>query len=195
MQIKWLIRFLTLIICLVAPSSLRAQYSYEIYPVSPVNYGSARWEDPLIVRGMYGVSTVGHCRVSPAYTGPFHAFLDTYDNRLGFMTTTDLGTLGGANSSAAAASDSAIGGYVVVTGYAENGAGSPRAFRYRNGVMTDLGTLGGSSSAGYAVNRSDRVAGYATLAGAEEKRAFLDDGSSMLNLGVLSGGRESVAYG
>src|SRR5207248_8003523 len=66
---------------------------------------------------------------------------------------TDLGTLGGARSSALAVNDS---GQVV--GWATRPDGKTHAFSWtRTGGMVDLGTLGGSSSTAVDVNASGVV--------------------------------------
>ncbi|HEY2473811.1 MAG TPA: hypothetical protein VGI19_03325 [Candidatus Cybelea sp.] len=85
---------------------------------------------------------------------------------------TDLGTLGGPNSSVAGFDHNTRG---VISGISETsptdpngeqwcGSGSSHlclAFRWRNGVMTPLSTLGGNNSVGFDVNNRDQVLGYA----------------------------------
>jgi len=103
-----------------------------------------------------------------------------------------LGTLGGNQSVATAINDSG-----QVAGGAQNGSGNFRPFRWQNGTMTNLGTLGGESiradHRAEAINSSGNVAGLSYTAGAA-KRAFIWDGS-MVNLGVLTGGTISWAFG
>ncbi len=96
---------------------------------------------------------------------------------------TDLGTLGGAQSHAAAINNA---GQVV--GWAEDGAGRKRAFLWRDGRMADLGTLGGGWSVAHAINAAGQVVGES------DGRAFLWRDGIMRDLGTL-GGASSAAYG
>jgi len=86
-------------------------------------------------------------------------------------TFTDLGTLGGATSSA---SDVNTSGQVV--GKAENASGLAHAFIWTDGVMNDLGTLGGqggwSLSGARAINDHGQVVGWAYKA-SNVSHAFL----------------------
>ncbi len=69
---------------------------------------------------------------------------------------TDLGTLGGAASSA-----QGIGDDGMAVGWATTSAGARRAFRARDRGITDLGTLaGGSYSHATAINDRGQVTGY-----------------------------------
>ena len=69
---------------------------------------------------------------------------------------TDLGTLGGPESEAAA-----VNLYGEVAGTSITATGERRAFRYRNGQMLDLGTLiGGRFSEATAISDSGVVVGY-----------------------------------
>ena len=69
---------------------------------------------------------------------------------------TDLGTLGGPDSEAAA-----LNVYGEVAGTSTIANGQRRAFRYRNGQMLDLGTLiGGQFSEAAAISDSGAVVGY-----------------------------------
>jgi probable HAF family extracellular repeat protein len=103
-----------------------------------------------------------------------------------------LGTLGGTQSAAFDINDS---GQVV--GGAQNASGYFRPFRWQSGTMTNLGTLGGETinpdHRAEAVNTSGDVAGRSYTAGGA-KRAFFYDGA-MTDLGVLTGGTESWAFG
>jgi len=75
----------------------------------------------------------------------------------------DLGTLGGAGSSAVAVNAS---GQVV--GEATTAAGQGHAFSWtRTGGMVDLGTLGGSDSLANAVDARGDVAGSSFTTGGE----------------------------
>src|ERR1039458_2242988 len=97
-------------------------------------------------------------------------------------TVTDLGTLGGISSSSAGISSNGT----YVTGQSNNGSAT-HAFSTTGGAMKDLGTLGGSST-GYAINNSGEVAGYSN------GNAFLYNGTTIQDLGTLSG-TTSLAYG
>src|SRR5262245_34608194 len=100
---------------------------------------------------------------------------------------TDLGTLGGTTSYAFG-----VNNWGAVVGSAQTARDeSTHAFRYDAAAgMTDLGTLTpGGVSYGLAVNDLGSVTGYASIPGGN--RAFLHDGSRMIDLGTL-GGRGSV---
>lgn len=103
-----------------------------------------------------------------------------------------LGTLGGEESVAMDINDA---GQVV--GGAETSAGQWRPFRWADGTMTNLGTLGGETAnldhRAEAVNSNGNACGRSYTAGGA-KRAFYYDGS-MTDLGVLTGGSESWAFG
>lgn len=66
------------------------------------------------------------------------------------------------------------------------------AVAYDDGLPTDLGTLGGNSYA-EDVNRSGVVVGQSELPGGWFTRAFIHDGTAMVDLGTL-GGSGSAAY-
>jgi len=74
---------------------------------------------------------------------------------------TDLGTLGGESSEAAA-----VNSFGDVAGRSTTSAGATHAFLHRNGEMVDLGTLpGGSASYATAINDRGDVAGYGGING------------------------------
>ena len=99
----------------------------------------------------------------------------------------DLGTLGGANSSAAG-----INNRDVVVGAADTATDVSHAFRFENGSMTDLGTLGGDTSSANAVNDRGQVVGVAdTTAGTQH--AFLYGGGMLFDLGTLQGSTSEAA--
>ena len=103
-----------------------------------------------------------------------------------------LGTLGGSQSVGMDINDS---GQVV--GGAQNASGNFRPFRWELGTMTNLGTLGGESTR--PVHRAEAINAFGDTVGrsytaAGAARAFLYDGI-MTNLGVLTGGTESWAFG
>ena len=77
--------------------------------------------------------------------GLSHAFLYSRGS------TTDLGTLGGVQSSALGINNS---GQVV--GWAATATQDIHAFLYRNGSMIDLGTLGGDESIAWGINDARR---------------------------------------
>ena len=94
---------------------------------------------------------------------------------------TDLGTLGGSQSSAYGINDN---GQVV--GYADTSSGNAHAFLYSNGTMTDLGTLSSyTESAAYAINVGGQVVGESSASTAEH--AFLYSNGTMTDLGTLPG--------
>ncbi len=99
----------------------------------------------------------------------------------------DLGTLGGANASAAGINDEGD-----IVGVANNALGQSRAFLYSDGVMTDIGTLGGTSANANAINNRGEIAGRSLLANGAI-RAFLYSDGVMTDLGTL-GGAASVAF-
>ena len=107
----------------------------------------------------------------------------------------DIGTLGGAYAQAYAINDA---GYI--TGASQTQGMGPvvktHAFIYQlphppyphYNRMVDLGVLGGLSSYGMAINNSNHVAGYSTIAAGDERvHAFLHDGAKMIDLGSLGG--------
>lgn len=81
---------------------------------------------------------------------------DFADRRLLLYRLVDLGTLGGASSSAAD-----INNLDQVVGTADTSAGLPHAFVYSSGKMTDLGTLGGATSHANAINNRGQIVGGA----------------------------------
>ncbi len=113
-------------------------------------------------------------------------------------TLTDLGTLGGSKSSAAA-----IGASEQITGTASiPGDTASHAFLYSGGTMTDLGTLGGTNSSGTAISSSGFVAGTSDIAGDGATHAFvarpgLNVGQvgTLMDLGALPGYTNSHAMG
>lgn len=96
-------------------------------------------------------------------------------------TITDLGTLGGVQSHAAAINASG-----QIAGWSEIAGSSNRhAFLYSNGAMADLGTLGGAHSQAYALNDAGHVTGFSWLSNSSI-HAFLYQNSGMTDLGTLN---------
>jgi probable HAF family extracellular repeat protein len=77
-------------------------------------------------------------------------------------TITDLGSLGGGVTDAAAIN---AAGQVTGESALNKKTGVFHAFLWSNGKMTDLGTLGGSFSEGLAINDSGEVGGFAAVRG------------------------------
>ena len=93
--------------------------------------------------------------------GAYHAFVEGYDPR------TDIGALGGTDSTAFGANSSQI------VGQAQTAGGQYHAFAYNlhTRVPVDLGTLGGTWSAAY--DASDQIiVGASRIAGDARTRAF-----------------------
>ena len=111
---------------------------------------------------------------------------------------TDLGTFGGAQSSA-----NAINNLGQVVGRADLTNSSPvwaHAFLYTNGVMTDLGVLGTytsgpatvSSSTAFGLNNNGEIVGQSSTASGA-MHAFAFNKGAMTDLGVLPGTQQSTA--
>ena len=100
------------------------------------------------------------------------------------VTVTDLGTLGGRTSFAAAINDKG-----VVTGGADLEGGTQHAFRWSDGDMVDLGTLpGGSSSSGADINaRGDVVGTSVTPQGPFGRATLWRNGDAAVDLGTFGG--------
>lgn len=128
-------------------------------------------------------------------------FADANDDQVNDLMI-DLGTLGGAESSASGVNDSG-----QVTGYAYTTGAAYHAFRITpvgatwavdanndgvNDLMTDLGTLGGTNSWGRGINNNGDVVGESdTVDG--RTRAFVWRNGVMTDLGTLGGANSSAA--
>jgi len=93
---------------------------------------------------------------------------------------TDLGTLGGATSTARG-----INAKGQVVGCADTASGHRHAFLYDNGKMTDLGTLGGAQSWAKDINATGQVVGSANIA-SENRHAYVYSKGTMTDLNFLT---------
>jgi probable HAF family extracellular repeat protein len=106
-------------------------------------------------------------------------------------TMSDLGTLGGTNSSAngVSADGKVIVGYSQITGDS-----AEHAFKYTGTTMSDLGTLGGTYSSANGVSADGSVIVGYSYTGNNASHAFKYSGGTMSDLGTL-GGTNSNANG
>jgi probable HAF family extracellular repeat protein len=113
-----------------------------------------------------------------------HAFrLNTSNNML-----TDLGTFGGTSSEAYAVNTDGS----VIVGYALNGVGLSRAFRWTTAGLIDMGTLGGSTAAANGVNADGSVVVGEAATSQAVNHAFRWTTAGMADLGTLGGSTSSA---
>jgi probable HAF family extracellular repeat protein len=104
------------------------------------------------------------------------------------FSITDLGTLGGNDSRAAALNQQGD-----VVGQSTTASGATHAFLYTDGEMIDLGTLGGRNSYAFALNDKGDVVGKSET-GTGTTHAFLYTGGTMIDINPF-GSSESYATG
>ncbi|MDH6249859.1 putative HAF family extracellular repeat protein, partial [Polynucleobacter sphagniphilus] len=122
----------------------------------------------------------------------FAALAITLSGGVVAQSMSDLGTLGGTNTSAngVSADGSVIVGYSQITGDS-----AEHAFKYTGTTMSDLGTLGGTySSANGGSADGSVIVGYSYITGNNASHAFKYSGGTMSDLGTL-GGTNSSANG
>ncbi|HEX8613315.1 MAG TPA: DUF3466 family protein [Telluria sp.] len=97
-------------------------------------------------------------------------------------TLASMGTLGGADSSAAAINQAG-----QAAGYARVASGAARAVRYAGASLAELVIPGSIDSLASAINDAGQIAGQ-YLSSASTYRAFLYSGGASTDLGTLGGG-------
>jgi len=126
---------------------------------------------------------VGRSMLNDNPADVFHAFV--WSEKTGM---TDLGTLGGSQSTA-----TAITGDRVIAGFGPSAEGALHAFVRTRLNFVDLSTLGGSTTTLKAINAKAEAVGSSDIVGDSAFHAFLwTKQHGMLDLGTL-GGRTSTA--
>ncbi len=144
-----------------------------------------------------GVSALGDIAVRATTPAPGNSLFRSFRLR-GGAGGMDIGTLGAGSftfAEAMGANGSMVGGAATRSGTQND---NYHGFLYTAASgMVDLGTLGPAArnSVAYGVNAADQVVGYSDDASGSGQRAFLHNGSSMLNLGKLSSGSFSLGFG
>jgi probable HAF family extracellular repeat protein len=126
-------------------------------------------------------STVRGCLAVAAALGLVSAATGSAEAAARPIRVVDLGTLGGAQSSA-----SEINRRGQVAGYSETADGATHAFVWYRGRMTDLGTLGGRNSWASDISDTGYVTGASDTADGS-RHAFLWRDGVMTDLGTLGG--------
>jgi probable HAF family extracellular repeat protein len=104
------------------------------------------------------------------------------------QSLTDLGTLGGNESSASGVSADGS----VVVGSATNASNQGRVFRWTSGIMTDLGTSAAGDTSLHVSADGSTVVGT-TENGSYQNRAWRWNSGVLTDLGTLVGGNISIA--
>src|SRR6185437_15941149 len=101
---------------------------------------------------------------------------------------TDLGTLGGARSTALG-----INSNGQVVGESETTSGNEHALLWQSGQgMQDLGTLGGDMSSATGINTRGEVVGYSFTASGQQHAFLWQSGQGMQDLGTFGGENSSA---
>lgn len=128
------------------------------------------------------VSNRGDVVGSSTINGQTHAFLWTMEGGI-----RDLGTLGGASSTARGINEAR-----QVVGVSDLGAGQQHAFIWTSAAgMVDLGTLGGSSSDATAINNAGQVVGTSQVASGERHPFLWTAATGMIDLAPALGAAAS----
>ena len=119
---------------------------------------------------------------TPSGTPNAAIFAGNNVTRLGSLSTRQ-----GAASYAIAINDSGVAtGISHIDFSIPGGAIAYHSFVYKNGQLTDIGTLGGYESHAHDINNKGQIVGQSTTIGAVQRRAFLYDNGTMINLGSLA---------
>jgi probable HAF family extracellular repeat protein len=129
------------------------------------------------------INNLGQVVGSMASGGAYHGFV------FGSGVLTDIGTLGGANSSAMAIND-----HGVVVGNAELAAGGSHGFVYSGGSLSALG--GGASMQAYGINNGGTIVGSMSVTAGDDtyQHGFTLAGGTVTDLGTLPYGDGSRAF-